>query len=93
MTTQDGLRLLPWSGLDGKPCYLSSSDPESYMSRLADDIESVQLDLATALLEQAHDVLEASGAESVELRLLAARLAGALGDALRVAASRGDRLR
>jgi hypothetical protein len=43
MTTRNELRLLPWSGPEGKPCYLSTDDQNGYMSRLADNIESVQL--------------------------------------------------
>ncbi|MFF7142738.1 hypothetical protein ACFZB5_16065 [Streptomyces nodosus] len=93
MTAHNELRLLPWSGPDGKPCYLSTDDRDGYMSRLADNIESAQLGMAAGLLEQAQEVLDDSDAEPEELRLLAAELAGALGDALRVATSRGGRLR
>ncbi|MFD5469233.1 hypothetical protein [Streptomyces sp. NPDC127105] len=92
MTAQNELRLLPWSGPDGKPCYLSTDDGDGFMSRLADNIESVQLGMAAGLLEQAQEVLDDSGVEPEELRVLAAKLAGALGDALRVATSRGGRL-
>ncbi|MFF8591883.1 hypothetical protein ACF061_10615 [Streptomyces sp. NPDC015220] len=83
----------PWSGPDGKPCYLSTDDGDGYMSRLADNIDSVQLGIAAGLLEQAQKALDDSDAEPEELRVLAAKLAGALGDALRVATSRGARLR
>ncbi|POX44657.1 hypothetical protein C3488_32095 [Streptomyces sp. Ru72] len=38
MTTRDQLRLLPWAGPDGKPCYLSTDDQGGYVSRLADHI-------------------------------------------------------
>ncbi|MGW4819342.1 hypothetical protein ACWEP4_10225 [Streptomyces sp. NPDC004227] len=93
MTAQDELRLLPWSGPDGKPCYLSTDDGDGFMSRLADNIESVQLGMAAGLLEQAQEVLADSDAEPEELRVLAAELAGGLGDVLRVATSRGGRLR
>ncbi|GED86952.1 hypothetical protein [Streptomyces sp. 6-11-2] len=93
MTAQNELRLLPWSGPDGKPCYLSTDDRDGYMSRLADNIESVQLGMAAGLLEQAQKVLADSDAGPEELRALATGLAGSLGDALRVATSRGGRLR
>lgn len=43
MTVPNELRLLPWSGPEGKPCYLSTDDREGYMSRLADYIEAAQL--------------------------------------------------
>ncbi|MEV5909868.1 hypothetical protein ACWEGX_07250 [Streptomyces chartreusis] len=53
MTAPNRLRLLPWSGPEGKSCYLSTDDGEGYMSRLADNIEAVQLGTAAELLEQA----------------------------------------
>ncbi|GAA2670561.1 hypothetical protein GCM10010310_09250 [Streptomyces violaceolatus] len=43
MMPRNELRLLPWSGPDGKPCYLSTDDSGGYISRLADNIEAVQL--------------------------------------------------
>lgn len=93
MTAQEGWRLLPWSGPDGQPCYLSTDDHDSYMSRLADNTESVQLGMAAELLEHAREVLGDSDSDPQELRLLTAGLTGALGDTLRVATSRGERLR
>jgi hypothetical protein len=62
------------------------------MSRLADNMESVQLGRATELLDQALDVLADADTEPDDLRLLAKDLTGALGNTLRVAASRGHRL-
>ncbi|UWE09574.1 ATP-binding protein [Actinacidiphila bryophytorum] len=35
-----GMRLLPWVGEGGQPCYLSTERGNSFMSRLADDFES-----------------------------------------------------
>ncbi|MFI8861156.1 hypothetical protein ACIGW5_31990 [Streptomyces prasinus] len=92
MTTSDELRLLPWSGPDGKPCFLSTDDNDGHMSRLADNIESVQLGTAADLLGEVLDVLADGNAELEELRLLAKNLTGALRDTLRVAVSRGHRL-
>ncbi|MFR0352664.1 hypothetical protein [Streptomyces sediminimaris] len=89
MTAQNELRLLPWVGPEGKPCYLNTDDPDGFMSRLADHIESVQLGMASELLEQATEVLGDEAANVEELSLLAAQLAGALRDVLRVATSRG----
>ncbi|QER84590.1 hypothetical protein [Streptomyces tendae] len=91
MTTPNELRLLPWTGPDGKPCFLSTDDNGGYMSRLADNIESVQLGTATALLDQATDML-ATDAAPDDMWLLAKNLTGALRDTLRVATSRGHRL-
>jgi hypothetical protein len=91
MTPHNELRLLPWSGPDGKPCYLSTDNEGSYLSRLADDTEALQLGLAAELLKQASEVL--NGARSDELRILVTDLTGALQAALCVAESRGHRLR
>ncbi|MFC8665494.1 hypothetical protein [Streptomyces sp. NPDC057199] len=92
MKAGNELRLLPWSGPDGKPCYLSTDDRDGYMSRLADNMEAVQLGMAAELLQQVREFLDDGDTEAEELRLLAATLTGALRDALRVAKSRGRRL-
>ncbi|MFJ4486570.1 hypothetical protein ACIP3D_29965 [Streptomyces longwoodensis] len=93
MRVQDELRLLPWTGPEGKPCYLSTDDHDGYVARLADHIEAMQLGAATKLREDALEVLEDRDFDDDEdIALLAARLAGALGDVLRVANSRGHRL-
>jgi hypothetical protein len=87
-----GLRLLPWTTPDGKPCYLSSGDADSRMNRRADEIEALQLDMGTELLAHARALLGDRSAHAGELRYLAHRLTEALRDALRIAESRGDRL-
>ncbi|MCL7429273.1 hypothetical protein [Streptomyces sp. YS415] len=92
MTTSNELRLLPWAGPEGKPCYLSTDDRDGYMSRLADSVEAVQLGTATELLEQASEVLGDRNANPAEVERLAIELTGALRDVLRVAASRGHLL-
>ncbi|MFE5075279.1 hypothetical protein [Streptomyces halstedii] len=89
MTTPNALWLLPWSGPDGKPCYLSTDDSGGYVSRLADNIEAVQLGMAADLVEQVSAVLGDRGADSEDLRCMLAELTGALRDVLRVASSRG----
>ncbi|MFI0141991.1 hypothetical protein [Streptomyces luteogriseus] len=91
MTTRDDLRLLPWAGQDGKPCYLSTDDQGGYVSRLADHIEAYQLGMASQLLERARQVLDDETDDLEELHLLAAQLTSALRDVLRVATSRGRR--
>lgn len=58
MTTRDELRLLPWAGPGGKPCYLSTDDQGGYVARLADHIEAFQLGMASQLLEHARQVLD-----------------------------------
>ncbi|MGW3626938.1 hypothetical protein [Streptomyces sp. NPDC000880] len=92
MTAHSELRLLPWSGPEGKPCFLSTDDSGGHLSRLADNTEAVQLGMAAELLEHASEVLADEEAKPKELRLLATDLARMLGDALRVAESRGRRL-
>lgn len=92
MTARNELRLLPWSGPGDKPCYLSTDDPDGYMSRLADNIEAIQLDTASDLLEEASETLDNRNAGPDDLRRLGHDLTGALRDVLRVAASRGHRL-
>ncbi|WP_405693314.1 hypothetical protein [Streptomyces sp. NBC_01185] len=92
MTAQDEMRLLPWSSSENKPCYLSTDDPNSYMSRLADNIEAAQLGTAAELLEEASETLDEQESDPNDLRRLVQELTGALSVALRVALSRGHLL-
>ncbi|MGI5435954.1 hypothetical protein ACQEV4_00140 [Streptomyces shenzhenensis] len=92
MTALNELRLLPWSGPEGKPCYLSTDDPDGCMSRLADNIEAVQLGTAAELVERACEALDDQGTDPEDTRRLAKELTGALRDVLRVATSRGHLL-
>ncbi|MFE0100079.1 hypothetical protein [Streptomyces sp. NPDC059009] len=84
-------RLLPWQTADGKSCFLST-DGTGYVSRLADNVESVQLGMGADLLGHAADLLDNPKTGAGELHFLAARLTEALRDVLRVAESRGARL-
>ncbi|MFD3539739.1 hypothetical protein ACFWUQ_09600 [Streptomyces sp. NPDC058662] len=84
-------RLLPWTGTDDKPCSLIS-DGTGYLSRVADNIESVQLGMAAELLDHAADMLADSKVTTPQLRYLAARMAESLRDVHRVALSRGARI-
>ncbi|WOX23843.1 hypothetical protein [Streptomyces solicathayae] len=92
MTPHNELRLLPWSGSDGKPCFLSTDDSNGHLSRLADNTEAIQLGLVSELLDHALDVLGDDALAPADLRLLAEKLTGALRNTLRVATSRGHRL-
>ncbi|MGN9756439.1 hypothetical protein [Streptomyces sp. SD31] len=85
------VRLLPWAGTDGKPCYLVG-DGTGYVSRVADETESVQLGMADDLLGHATELLAEQRVTSLELRYLAGRLSECLRDVKRVAESRGARL-
>ncbi|MFF8608986.1 hypothetical protein ACF06X_23935 [Streptomyces sp. NPDC015346] len=80
-------RLLPWSGPDGKPCYLIG-DGTGRLSRLADQIETVQIGLARQVLERAHGTLSDPAANADELHTLARHLTDALRDALLIAECR-----
>ncbi|MER7197810.1 hypothetical protein CG723_15540 [Streptomyces sp. CB01635] len=98
-TTVSRPRLLPWSNLDGNPCYLlSDGTGSSHLSRVADNVESVQLDMAEELLDHAADLLgdgdgDGDGKTTAhQLRFLTARLVEALHDVHRIACSRGARL-
>ncbi|BCL31180.1 hypothetical protein ACFFS2_39185 [Streptomyces aurantiacus] len=86
------LRLLPWTTPEGAPCYLSTDDSRSRLSRMADELEADLLDSAEFVLTQAKPLLAEMGVGERELRFAGVRLAEALGDALRIAASRGARL-
>lgn len=86
------VRLLPWAGPEGKPCYLSANGSGGYLSRLADNMEAVQLGLAADLIEEARVVLDGRQWTPGEIHLLAVELADALTDVHRVAESRGARL-
>ncbi|MEU0435797.1 hypothetical protein ABZ153_29950 [Streptomyces sp. NPDC006290] len=92
MTSGTGeLRLLPWAGPEGKPCYLVG-DGAGYLSRLADNMESTQLGLAGELFQEAKHVLDKRQWTQGELHLLAVQLTEALGNVHRIAMSRGARL-
>ncbi|MFJ3861238.1 hypothetical protein ACIPRL_34035 [Streptomyces sp. NPDC090085] len=84
-------RLLPWTGDGGKPCYLLG-DGEGYVSRVADNIESVQLGMAADLLGHVEDLLSDRSATPEQLRYVVARLAESLREVHGVARSRGARL-
>lgn len=85
-------RLLPWPSPDGKPSYLVTDNDGSHLSRLADDLESVQLAIGTDVLGLARKVLDDPASPYSEVRYAGVRLAECLADALRVAESRGMRL-
>ncbi|QHC25899.1 hypothetical protein [Streptomyces sp. GS7] len=86
-------RLLPWSGPDGRPCYLLTDRAGGgFVSRRADEVEALQLRMGAGLLEHARAVIDDPAADARQLRFLSAQLSTALHDAVRVAESRGDRL-
>lgn len=93
MTGVGGARLLPWTGPEGKPCYLVG-DGTGPVSHVADTIESVQLGMAGDLLDHVADMLDDDRRVTyAQLRFLLARMSEALADVRRIAESRGARLR
>ncbi|MEU8685074.1 hypothetical protein [Streptomyces sp. NPDC048611] len=83
-------RLLPWVSPDGKTCFLvSDGGGESGLSRVADRIEDMQLDMADGLLDHAADLLGDGRATARQLRFLGEQLSAALRDVRRVAEGRG----
>ncbi|MFG3406698.1 hypothetical protein [Streptomyces sp. NPDC048142] len=85
------MRLLPWTGTGGKPCYVVG-DGTGYVSRKADEVESIQLDMADELLGHAADLLADGNATGPQIHFLAGRLTESLRQIVRVAESRGARL-
>ncbi|MER7990058.1 hypothetical protein ABTY53_31395 [Streptomyces noursei] len=85
-------RLLPWSSMEGNPCYLLASDGTGYVSRMADRVEAEQLDAAAELIEEARGVLRERSWTPGEIHLLASDLTASLAHVRRVAVSRGARL-
>ncbi|MFD7691175.1 hypothetical protein [Streptomyces sp. NPDC059781] len=86
----DHARLLPWTGEEGKPCYLLT-DGTGRLSRLADTVEQVQLAMADDLLGHAADLLADRRATPDQLRFLLARMHESLTDVRRIAGSRAVR--
>ncbi|MFB8030403.1 hypothetical protein ACFQ6U_16785 [Streptomyces sp. NPDC056465] len=86
--TEPPLRLLPWNSPEGRPCYLSTDDPGSRMSRLADEVEAELLACGATVLAGAEAVLADPVAGEVAVRFALARTAESLQDVLRVAECR-----
>ncbi|MFI2260617.1 hypothetical protein [Streptomyces tubercidicus] len=84
-------RLLPWTTPDGKTCVVVG-DGDGYVSRIADGMAAVQLDMADDLLGHADDILGDRKATLPEVRYLASQLAASLREVRRVAESGGGRL-
>ncbi len=87
-----GLRLLPWETETGKPCFLSAGDTDGPVSRLADEIEAIQLQDGADVLAGARAVLDDRQAGECALRRTLRATTQVLGAVLRVADSRGARL-
>jgi len=86
------LRLLPWTTPEGKSCYLSANSDHSTLSRLADDVEAAQLSSGEQVLAGARAVLADPKAGEGAVRFALSRATESLGDAIRIAVSRGERI-
>ncbi|AIA03133.1 hypothetical protein [Streptomyces sp. NPDC056405] len=74
-------------------CFLSTDGgPRSFVSRLADDVEDVQLEMASDVQEAAEKVLTDPMSPHAEVRYTAIRLTESLREVLRIAESRGARI-
>jgi hypothetical protein len=71
---------------------MSDARAGSFLTRLADNLETVQLEMAEDLLGHVDKMVADRKPSEVELLSIVAAMRQALRDALRVARSRGDRL-
>ncbi|MFC5719620.1 sulfatase [Streptomyces gamaensis] len=86
------LRRLPWKSPDGKPCFLSTADNTSVLSRLADNVEMAYMRIGAYLLPGAKEVLNDKHADCSQLRYSLAQVVASLEEVLWVAEVRGERL-
>jgi hypothetical protein len=84
-------RLLPWESAEGKPCFVVG-DGTGPVSRLADDVETVQLAMAADLMGHADEMLADPNLPYPQLRYVTTCLHHSLRALHRIARSRGDRL-
>ncbi|WP_432092306.1 hypothetical protein [Streptomyces sp. bgisy100] len=86
------LRLLPWSGSEGKPCFLSTGGDGGPLARLADSAEEGMISASGALVDYSEALLGRPSTSEEEILALASQLTDALRGMTRVAVSRGRRL-
>ncbi|MEU1086629.1 hypothetical protein ABZ401_07290 [Streptomyces sp. NPDC005892] len=89
--TDSQFRLLPWNSPEGKRCYLSTDNPDSRMSRLADEVEADLLACGEDVLAGAREVLADESAGEVAVRFALRAATESLRDVLRVAECREGR--
>ncbi|MGW2280176.1 hypothetical protein [Streptomyces sp. NPDC001770] len=89
--TDSQFRLLPWNSPEGRRCYLSTDDPDSRMSRLADEVEADLVACGEDVLAGAREVLADEAAGEAAVRFALKATADALRDALLVAECREGR--
>ncbi|MEU1595407.1 hypothetical protein ABZ468_21670 [Streptomyces sp. NPDC005708] len=93
MSQTNHLRLLPWSGPEGKPAHLITDGTETYLARLADRAEAQMIETAAVILGLTKPMIEESAnLPAHELRWAARRLIESLTDVLNICESRGQRI-
>jgi hypothetical protein len=93
MAERSVVRLLPFSGPEGKRAHLITDGSPTLLSLLADNIESQQIQTATVIAELARPmVAQEAKLTADELRWICSRLIESLTDVLNIAESRGQRL-
>lgn len=75
----------------GKPCYLSTDEPDSWLSRLADEVEAELIACGEEVLGGAESVLADQAAGERAVRFALVRTTESLRDVLRVAECRERR--
>ncbi|MCX5524147.1 hypothetical protein OG342_14920 [Streptomyces bobili] len=87
------VRLLPFSGPEGKRAHLITDGTPTMLSLLADNIENQQVEAAAALVVLTRAVLEGDGQPSAaELRVFLERLVECTTEVLNICESRGQRI-
>mgnify|MGYP003624026511 CR=1 FL=1 len=87
------VRLLPFSGPEGKRAHLITDGSPTMLSLLADNIESQQIQTATVIVSLARPMIkEEAKLTADELRWICTRLIESLTDVLNIAESRGQRI-
>ncbi|MEU6649326.1 hypothetical protein ABZ904_07740 [Streptomyces sp. NPDC046900] len=93
MAERSVVRLLPWSGPEGKRAHLVTDGSSTPLSLLADQIENQQINTAAVIAELARPMVdEEAKLTADELRWICTRLIESLVDVLNVCESRGQRL-
>lgn len=87
------VRLLPFSGPEGKRAHLITDGTPTMLSLLADNIENQQIEATAALVALTRTVLEGDGnPTAAEFRLFLERLLDSTTEVLNIAESRGQRI-
>ncbi|GGL72054.1 hypothetical protein GCM10010129_14610 [Streptomyces fumigatiscleroticus] len=87
------IRLLPWTGPEGKPAHLVTDGTATPLALLADTVENQQIETAAVILGLARPMLGEDRDLTVgELRFITRRLYESLTEVLNVAESRGQRI-